>query len=571
VRLRLLALALLIVAGGSAAAISPASAAPGPLPDRRLGPTPTGTRVDFDLVLRVRRAALDRYLAGLFDPDSPLYGRYLEPAEAGRRFGLTWRALAALDTRLRKAGLRVIGGPADRTSLRVRGTAAAVNLTFGVRLQDFAGRDGRVYHRPDRAPIVPRALARWVEDVAGLDLAPVLHADAARSTLAPFAPVDTKKFYDVTPLHDRKIDGRGQTIALLSVDAFDRTDVDTYAQRYGLTVKPVITKRVGAGNSDTDPFESDMDIEIIRSVAPGVQIVDYQLTPTMAGIAAAIDQVVRERRATIVSGSFGWCDGTDRDSGYSAKGPLRIARGDRSNVENALQTAALAGISFFFSTGDYGGHDCQKWAPKDPLLSAHFPADAPYAVAVGGTVATPAGNGLLDEGAWGDSLSNSGGGGGLNPYDRMLPWQRNVRTSLSNGFRQVPDVAALAGSPWWSVYTVFEGGQASWGGGGGTSAATPFWAASMVLVQQYMLAHRAGSVCFAAPLLYALARGTWKAAPFYDIKTGTNLGWSAGDGWDFATGWGSPDVWNLSRDAVSYRAKHPLPGGSNACRAQIPR
>jgi len=568
VRARLLAPAFVIAAAGLAASLVPGRPAHGEGPaDRSLDPTPTATTVDVDvdLVLRVRRAALDRYLAAVSDPHSPLYGRYLAPIESGRRFGLSQHSLAALGRRLEALGLRVTERPATRTSLRVRGSAALVDRLFSVRLHDFTGRTGR-YHRPDRPPSVPRFLTRWVQDVAGLDETPVVHTDAAERTLEPFEPSDSKEFYDVGPLHQRKLDGRGQTIALLTIDRFSARNIKMHAARYGLAVKPVIVRKVGRGSQDTSSFESDMDIEIIRSVVPGAQIVNYQLGSTVPQIADAIEQVVSEGKATIVSASFGLCDGTARDDSYIS-GPhplLKLNTGDRKRVKDALATGAAAGISFFFSTGDLGGHDCQRAAPKDPLLSAHFPADASYAVAVGGTVAFPSGKGL-GEGAWGDSLSNSGGGGGLNPFDKQPAWQTDVHVTGSNGKRQLPDVSALAGSPYWSIYSTYSDGR-GWGGGGGTSAATPFWAGAMVLVQQYMAQKHAGPVCFAAPFLYALAKDSWKARPFFDITTGTNLGWPAAKGWDFATGWGSPDVWNLAQDAVAYRSKHPLPGG-NACRS----
>src|SRR5262249_31073118 len=135
----------------------------------------------------------------------------------------------------------------------------------------------------------------------------------------------------------------------------------------------------------------------------------------------------------------------------------------------------------------------------------------------------------------------------------------------SNGFRQLPDVSALAGTPYWRIWTTFDDGTRGWANGNGTSAATPFWAASMLLVQQYMAKQKAGQVCFAAPLLYAIAKSSPNA--FFDIVSGTNLGWSAAKGWDFATGWGTPDLWNIARAAVSYRAKHPLPSGGSACRS----
>ena len=102
----------------------------------------------------------------------------------------------------------------------------------------------------------------------------------------------------------------------------------------------------------------------------------------------------------------------------------------------------------------------------------------------------------------------------------------------------------------------------------GTSAATPFWATSMLIVQQYMQKQRVGPLCFAAPLLYALAERSWRYPPFHDITIGDNRFYQAEPGWDFATGWGSPEVYNLATYAVSYRQRNPLPG-HNACAGQL--
>ena len=384
---------------------------------------------------------------------------------------------------------------------------------------------------------------------AGRDAGPA-HRRAAR-TIQPFEPKDSKTFYDVGPLHQRKIDGHGQTIALLSIDQFNGSNIKTHATRYKLAVKPVIKRKVGVGSGDSSSLESDMDIEIIRSVAPAAQIVNYQLGSSVPEIANAIDQVVSEHRATIVSASFGLCDGTNRDDSYVA-GPhplLKLNAGDRKHVKDALAIAAAAGISFFFSTGDLGGHDCQRAAPKDPLLSAHFPADAPYAVAVGGTVAFPSGKGL-GEGAWGDSLSNAGGGGGLNPFDKQPAWQQDVRASGSNGKRQLPDVSALAGSPYWSDLLDVqrrlarlgrrrrdERGHAVLGRGDGPRPAV-----------HDAEARRSRS---ASPRRSCTRsrRAPGRPSPSSTSRSGTNLGWPAARGWDFATGWGSPDVWNLAQDA----------------------
>jgi kumamolisin len=95
----------------------------------------------------------------------------------------------------------------------------------------------------------------------------------------------------------------------------------------------------------------------------------------------------------------------------------------------------------------------------------------------------------------------------------------------------------------------------------GTSAAAPFWAAAMALTEQY--AHQQGvrTPCFLAPILYQLGSTAQTYPAFHDISFGTNRQYAAKPGWDYATGLGSPDVWNLARDLVTYLRANP-----GACR-----
>jgi kumamolisin len=103
----------------------------------------------------------------------------------------------------------------------------------------------------------------------------------------------------------------------------------------------------------------------------------------------------------------------------------------------------------------------------------------------------------------------------------------------------------------------------------GTSEAAPIWAASMLLVQEAVEHAGAGPICFAAPLIYAIATRSWSAPPFHDVTSGNNRRFLAIPGWDAATGWGSPDLANLATDIESYRSSNPLPNGSSACSAAV--
>ena len=309
-------------------------------------------------------------------------------------------------------------------------------------------------------------------------------------------------------------------------------------------------------------IEANLDVDILHGIAPQAQIVNYELS--FAQLDSAIRAIVKAGRVRIVSASFGMCDGRSDD-------PIRVPTQFRHSVENALLVAAAAGVSFFFSTGDAGAYDCQREDQSDTNLTVEFPSDAPYAVAVGGTVLSETSSGAyLGESGWQDTGSNGGGGGGLNPSDAAPSWQLPAAevSGISTGNRQTPDVAAAAGdsSPW----LLNDGiGQGGWDARAGTSAATPMWAASMALVAQYAQAHGAGPLCFAAPLLYDVAAQSWRDPPFHDVTVGGNRHYQAGVGWDFATGWGSPDVHNLASAIVAWRALHPLPGGASACTSAV--
>ena len=123
----------------------------------------------------------------------------------------------------------------------------------------------------------------------------------------------------------------------------------------------------------------------------------------------------------------------------------------------------------------------------------------------------------------------------------------------------MPDVAAAASPA--SGWLVRDGG--GWSNVGGTSAATPFWAASMLLAEQYARAagRDAALLPRADPLharldaaaVPALPRRAWSAATATTTRR---------QGWDYATGLGSPDVWNLARDLTAYLRTHPCGPGS---------
>jgi subtilase family serine protease len=518
-------------------------------------PLPATESVQLDLVLRQRSGALDRYLHGLFDPSSALYGHYLSPAQYGERFGIGPARVRALERRLRALGLDVRQTYPQETLIDVTATAAVIRHDFGVTLRSYTGLHGQRYFKPNRAPRIPGSLAGAVTTISGLDTDLVTQTEVLpASSGGAIQPIDAQIGYDVKPLYESAnggLVGQGQTIGVIGIDGFSMSSFEHYSHDLklgGPTPQTVVLSKPSVAT----PIEGDLDLETIHGIAPGAQIIDYQTS--FGDLPSSIMDIVNAHKATIISGSFGACDGTKRD-------PFQLPTAFRQAVEKALAAAVASGITFLFSTGDAGAYDCQRMFPKDSNLTVEFPADAPYTLAVGGTVLSlNSDDTYASEAAWGDASTNSGGGGGLNPYDPAPSWEYDI-PGYSTGGRQTPDVSAAAGlaSPWW-VYTGQSGN--GWTQVGGTSAAAPFWAGSLLLIQQYMEQQKAGPLCFATPLLYEIADQSWKYPPFHDVALGDNLYYSAVTGWDFATGLGSPDVFNLATAIVSYRQSHPLAGGT---------
>jgi kumamolisin len=166
-------------------------------------------------------------------------------------------------------------------------------------------------------------------------------------------------------------------------------------------------------------------------------------------------------------------------------------------------------------------------------------------LAVGGTML----NGQ-DEVVWWQSPGErqdgggSTGGGVSTVFDRPA-WQTVHVESINPGSidgRVVPDIAALAGPPYYQL--VFMGKASP---NGGTSASAPLWASLIARIAA--AADPPATPAFMAPLLYQSQAGgkTLGGTVCVDITQGDNTtpepgsGYTAGPGYDAVSGWGVPN------------------------------
>ncbi|HEY7833625.1 MAG TPA: S53 family peptidase [Ktedonobacterales bacterium] len=557
--------ALVVLAGCASGGATGASSRSGALAATsgmvRLGATDPSRALTITLVLRGQAAAnLGQTVAGIGDPASPLYRHFLTPAQFAGRFGAPASAVSQVETVLRQAGLRVLGLSGDGLQVQARGTAGAIEQLFGVRLADYRARDGRRFYAPSGAPRLPEALRGAVSGVLGLDDVAVARpagiGRAAAQGDGGYSPSDLATAYDFAPLRQAGLDGSGQTIAFAEIDTFQQSDIDAYDNAYHISAPKVQVVSVAGGASPADKVsETTLDIEVVHAVAPQTQLIAYEGGGDTASLAQLFSQIMSDHRASIVSISLGLCEQfaldptqapSDLQSAFTSSGQTFFTA-----LDTSFQEADALGISVLVASGDTGAYGCNQFDPTNHQVSPSAPATSPYVTAVGGTALFTGANGAYGrEYGWEGPLEGAGGGGGLSLQYPRPTWQTGpgVANQFSNGMRQVPDVAADADPlTGYAIYDSTSGcsGSDCWGVVGGTSAAAPLWAGLIALINQQGAAKHLKPAGFLNPLLYQIgaAGDSGGGTPaFHDVAAGGNLYYPATPGWDFSTGWGTPDA-----------------------------
>ncbi|HXU21261.1 MAG TPA: S53 family peptidase [Verrucomicrobiae bacterium] len=328
-------------------------------------------------------------------------------------------------------------------------------------------------------------------------------------------------------------------------------------------------------------IETSLDVEYAHAMAPGANIV-LVVAASSSGdaINVAEAKAIAKYPGSIMSQSFG-------------VGEFGI-HGNNVEVMQAHKNyiaAQAAGITVLASAGDDGAANAFMLGLKTIIgnvANASFPSSDPLVLAAGGTEGNPyqaigtgsfscsantiCSTGLVTVRGPCDSVSLNDctpvGYGGEQVWNEpdfapgsttggapsLLFGIPSYQDGLGLASRTTPDVsynAAINGG----VLVVNSAvlGEPAFFIVGGTSAASPQWAAIVALANQ-----SAGqSLGFLNPAIYKLAQSAAYANDFHDIQTGNNVmagtsvGFTAASGWDDASGWGTPNVANLVPDLVA--------------------
>jgi subtilase family serine protease len=327
----------------------------------------------------------------------------------------------------------------------------------------------------------------------------------------PFTPQQVWKAYDFTPLLSAGYDGAGQTIAI--VDAYGSrsitADVATFSSKFNLSACSLNVYYPDGMPFYRDPswaIETSLDVEWAHAMAPQATVAlvvayDSSFQRMYNAIEYAINNVPD---VTVLSMSFG-----SPESSYPTSGAYTI-----STFNKVFQAAVNKGISCFASSGDNSATAAN---------SITYPASDPNVTAVGGTSLHVASDGsYISETAWSKSS-----GGASRVFNKP-----SYQTTGSDDERGTADVAYDADPQ--TGFQVYS--SRHWYPMGGTSAGAPQWAALFAIASQYHK-HTYGD---ANPQLYSIP-----ASAYHDVTTGSNGYYSASSGWDYPTGWGTPDAYEV--------------------------
>ncbi len=518
-----------------------------------------------------QQAELDAFLKQQQDKSSPNYHHWLTPEEFGDRFGLSGNDLAKIGDWLKSHGLQVYQTARGRRWIGFSGTARQIGAVFHTELHHYEV-NGKLHYANATAPMIPAQLDGIVGGIYGLDdfdWEPVSSIDPQYTTSSGahyIAPEDFATMYDLNPLYNLGFDGTGQKIAIGGRTDISLSDVRAFRKRFGLPAndpQPIqVPYLPDPGVSGGDVGEAQLDVQWSGAVARNASILYVYSPNVFSSVQYAIDQNL----APVVSVSYGGCE---LGATYATVDFLR----------GTAQQASAQGITWVAAAGDSGAAACDRQGlltEGTRGLAVSAPASIPEVTGVGGTelddsagnywnaITDPNGGSLLGyapERAWNDSyqlLGLASGGGGASVLFPKPAWQTGAGVPSDNA-RDVPDVS-LAASAYHDPYLFYLSGNL--GAVGGTSVSAPSFAGILAILNQYLVSQgtlKQAGLGNINPVVYRMAQSSNDV--FHDIVNGDNIipcaqdtpdcgssgsfGYSAGPGYDLATGLGSIDANHL--------------------------
>ena len=478
----------------------------------------------------------------------------LSREEFAQQYGADPEAVARVESFAAQHHLSVVDANLAQRTVVLRGRTADIQRAFNVDLKLYATQDNTIFTGREGAVYVPEDIEPDIEAVLGIDDRPaarphfrrmsdMLDDDLAepRLKLLPdkegitahnpraFTAPEVAKLYNFPTA----LTGEGQCIGIIELGGgYQTSDLHTYFDGLGIHPGPLVTSVGVLGGANRPGGSSDgeveLDIEVAGAVAPRARIAVYFAPNRDGAFIAAVKTAVHDtiRKPSVITISWG-----NEENGWTKQ--ARIA------FDRTLQEAAAMGVTVLVAAGDLGSSD---EGPPGAQPHVDFPSSSPFALACGGTkLLTSDGTTIASEVVWNEGSRGGAGGGGVSIYFDKPAYQNNVNVPLSPSGtvgRGLPDVSGNA-DPRTGYKVVIDGKQEAIGG---TSAVAPLYAGLIALINEARAKVGLPWVGLVNDDLYS------SAGVCRDITEGNNdmYGnlnglYTAGAGWDAASGLGSAD------------------------------
>jgi kumamolisin len=341
------------------------------------------TPVSVTVALSLRDLdAAENLLKSLHTPGDPQFHQFLTAEAFVARFAPTEADVAKVIAALAKYGLKAQRTTA--TTLEVTGTPAAMESAFAVSLHSYevpahGNATGYTFHAPLNRPTIPAEISASVSAVVGLDGRPSFHpsyraaphqeakAKPAGGLINPFGFLtvqDFASYYNVGPLYEHGVTGKGRTLAIVTLASFTPSDTFAYWSALGLSVDANRIRIVnvdggpGAPSDASGSFETTVDVEQSGGIAPGARIIVYQAPNTNQAFLDAFAAAIDANWAESVSTSWGnWEWFFNLENGPVTDPFTGRTVGFTQAVHELLVRAAIQGQTFFAAAGDGGAYD----------------------------------------------------------------------------------------------------------------------------------------------------------------------------------------------------------------------
>jgi len=318
--------------------------------------------------------------------------------------------------------------------------------------------------------------------------------------------------------------GAGYTAAVIIDDAVNTSYVKSYLSAAGVTQTGTITNEAVDGGGTADDPETDLDVQTISGLAPGANIIVYDVGSLAdQNIEDGYNKVLSDGKAVAVNSSFGGCESSDPTF--------------ESATNSIAEQGASEGVEFSASAGDTGSDECGN----DNEKGVSAPAGDPYFTSIGGVNFTYNSSGVLQTVTAGDASCSGGvnntcyGGGGVSTVVALPSWQSGITGVITSG-RNQPDIS-LPFDP----VAVYTGG--AFADYLGTSWSSP---ASVALFLEADELH-GSKLGWLNPTLYSLFSSTGYADYYTPCTSGNNIAYScSASEYNQAAGIGTPKGYALA-------------------------